>query len=101
VRLIIQKWGSTLSDEVKKVTVQIKAPKGTFAGEVAIGHYVVFESYVILTDQDGKPIAGIPKHHIEPGGDPRLIACLMVRNNRKGRASAAGFNRPIVYPRGY
>jgi hypothetical protein len=40
-----------------------------------------------LTDQDGKPIAGVPKHHIEPGGDARLIACRMVRNNRKGRGS--------------
>jgi hypothetical protein len=28
-----------------------------------------------------------------------LIACHMVRNNRKGRAPVAGFNRPIVYPK--
>jgi hypothetical protein len=34
--------------------VQIRAPKGTFSGE--------FENRVILTDQDGKPIAGAPKH---------------------------------------
>jgi hypothetical protein len=88
-----------LSDEVGKVTVQIRAPKGTFPGEIAEGWYVVFENNVILTDQDGKPIAGVPKEHLEPGGDARLIACRMVRNNRKGRASAAGFNRPIHYPK--
>ena len=98
MRLIIQKWGSTLSDEVKKVTVQIKAPKGTFPGEVAEGWYVVFENNVILIDQEGKPIAGIPKHPVDPCGDARLIACRMVRNNRKGRASVAGFNRQISYP---
>jgi len=34
---------------------------------------------------------------MEPGGDARIIACRMVRNNRKGRASVAGFNRPIHY----
>jgi len=28
-----------------------------------------------------------------------LIACKMVRNNRKGRASVGGFNRPIAYPK--
>jgi len=52
-----------------------------------------------LTDQDGKPIQSVPKHHLTPDGDARLIACRMVRNNRKGRASAAGFNRQIVYPK--
>lgn len=59
---------------------------------------VIFEGSVILTDANGKRIAGVPKHHIEPDGDARLIACRMVRNNRRGRASVAGFNRPISYP---
>jgi len=43
-------------------------------------------------------LAGVPKHHLKPDGDARLIACRMVRNNRKERASVAGFNRPISYP---
>ena len=42
--------------DVHKVTVQVRAPKGTFPGEVAEGWYVVFENNVILTDADGKPI---------------------------------------------
>jgi len=54
---------------------------------------------VILTDQGGKPIAGVAKHQLGPGEDARLRACLMVRNNRKGRSSVAGFNRPIIYPK--
>jgi hypothetical protein len=89
-----------MSDEVKKVAVQIRPPKGQFAGEIAEGWYVVFENNVILTDQNGKPV-GAPKHQLGPGEDARLIACRMVRNNRKGRASAAGFNRPIHYPKSW
>jgi hypothetical protein len=56
---------------------------------------------VILTDRDGKPIAGVPKEHLASDGDARLIACRMVRNNRKGRASVAGFSGPIRYPKSW
>ena len=87
-----------MSDEVKKITIQIRAPRGQDGGEVAIGHYVVVEGSVVLTDENGKPISGVAKQHIGPDGDARLIACCMVRNNRKGRASVAGFNRQINYP---
>jgi hypothetical protein len=83
-------------DEVKKVTVQIKAPRGTFPGEVAEGWYVVFENNVILTDQDGKPITGVAKQHIGPDGDARLIACRMIRNRRR---PSSGFDRPLSYPK--
>jgi hypothetical protein len=85
--------------DVHKVTVQIRAPKGSFHGEVAEGWYVVFENNVILTDREGKPIAGVPKHYVGPDGDAKVIACMMVRNNRKGRASVSGFNRRIAYPK--
>ena len=84
--------------DVHKITLQINAPRGVFPGEVAEGWYVVFENNVILTDQNGKPISGVNKRRIESGGDARLIACQMVRSNRRGRASTAGFNRPISYP---
>ena len=87
-----------MSDEVKKVTIQIKAPRGKFPGEIAEGWYVVFENNVILTEADGKPIAGVPKHHIEPDGDARLIACRMVRQRQRG-SRVAGFNRPLSYPK--
>jgi hypothetical protein len=82
--------------DIRKISVQVRPPKGTFPGEIAEGWYVVFENNVILTDQDGKPLG--PKHHITPDGDAHLIACRMVRNNRKGRASVSGFNRTIRYP---
>ena len=83
--------------DVHKVTLQVRAPKGTFPGEVVEGWYCVVDGYVVLTDADGKPL-GSDKRHIGPDGDARLIACRMVRN-RKGRASVNGFNRPISYPK--
>jgi hypothetical protein len=82
--------------DVHKVTIQIRAPKGAFPGEVAIGYYCVVDGYVVLTDADGKPL-GSDKRHLSPGDDARLIACRMVRN--RGRASTSGFNRPIAYPK--
>jgi hypothetical protein len=84
-----------LTDEVRKVTIQIKAPRGTYGGEVAVGHYCVVEGAVVLTDENGKPMGD--KRPILPGEDPHLIACRMVRSGRKARASVAGFNRPLVY----
>jgi hypothetical protein len=34
--------------DVHKVTVQVRAPKGTFPGEVAIGHYVVVDGALVM-----------------------------------------------------
>ena len=79
--------------DIHKVTIQVKAPRGTFPGEVAIGYYCVVDGYVVLTDADGKPL-GSDKCDIG-SGDARVIACRMVRS-RKGSASAS-FNRPISY----
>jgi hypothetical protein len=70
-------------NDVHKVTVQIRAPRGMFPAEVAIGYYCVVDGYVVLTDADGKPL-GSDQCHIG-SGDAHLIACRMVRN-RKGRA---------------
>jgi hypothetical protein len=84
-----------LSDEVRRVTVQVRPPKGTFPGEVAIGHYCVVEGSVVLTDEEGKPVSGISKRSIA-GGDAHLIACRMIRD-RRGRPT--GFNRTLNYPK--
>jgi hypothetical protein len=85
--------------DVKKVTIQVRAPRGSDLGRVEIGYYCVVDGFVVLTDADGKPL-GSDKRQIDPGGDAHLIACRMVRNNRKGRASS-DFNRPLVYPKTY
>jgi hypothetical protein len=87
-----------MSDEVRKVTIQIKAPRGRYGGEVAIGYYCLVEGSVVLTDENGKP-TGADRRPVLPGEDAHLIACRMVRSGRKAQASVAGFNRPLVYPK--
>jgi hypothetical protein len=84
--------------DVHKITIQVRAPRGSFPGEVAEGHYVVFENAVILTDEKGKPI-GEGKRQLNHGDDARLIACLMLRSRRRSRASVSAFNAPIAYPK--
>jgi hypothetical protein len=80
--------------DVHKVTVQVRAPKGTFPGEVAIGHYVVVDGALVMTDADGKPIDS-EKHHLNPVDDARLKACRLVRRRRTG---PRGFSDKINYP---
>ena len=82
-------------NDVHKVTVQIRAPKGSFPGEVAIGYYCVVDGYVVLTDADGKPLG--TKRHLSPGGDARLIACRMIRERRRNSTAISGFSDRILY----
>ena len=85
--------------DVHKVIIQIRAPRGTFYGEVAEGFYVVVDGAVVLTDRDGKPI-GADKRHLNPGDDARLVACWMVRARRQ-RPTPTGWDNKISYPKGY
>ena len=80
-----------MSDDIKKITIQIRRPRGKDAGEVATAHYCVVEGFVILTDEAGVPHPRADKRYVVPDGDAHLIACRMVRNNRKSRASVSGF----------
>jgi len=93
----IHEYGAHMS-EVHKVTIQVKAPRGTFPGEVAIGYYCVVDGYVVLTDESGKPVGD--KRSLDSGIDARSIACRMVRGHRSS-GTARGFNSPIRYPRGF
>ena len=81
--------------DVHKVTVQVRAPKGTFPGEVAIGHYVVVDGALVMTDETGKPVDS-EKHHLTSGQDARLLACRLVRGRRTG---PRGFSDKLIYPR--
>ena len=75
--------------DVHTVTVQIRAPKGTFPTEVAIGHYVVVDGALVMTDETGKPV---------DWQDARLLACRLVRRRRTG---PRGFGDRINYPRAW
>jgi hypothetical protein len=85
-------------NDVHKVTIQIRAPKGSFHGEVAEGYYCIVDGAVILTDEHGKPIDET-KHHVSPGQDARLIACMLVRRRHRSSATVRGFNAKLVYPK--
>ena len=65
-----------MSDAVQQITIQISAPKGTFPGKVAIGHYCTADNFVTLCDEAGKPIGD--KHILAPGEDrdPSPARCL-------------------------
>jgi hypothetical protein len=86
-----------MSNEVHKVTLQVRAPRGTFPGEIAIGYYCVVDNAVVLTDQDGKPINS-EKHRLAPGQDARGLACRLIRQ-RRNSGSSRGFNDQIIYPK--
>ena len=82
--------------DVHKVTIQIRAPRGTFAGRVEIGYYCVTDSHVVLCDENGKP-TGEDKRYLNPGGDAKLIACSMLRARRRSRATVSGFSDRLLY----
>jgi hypothetical protein len=83
--------------DVHKVTIQVRAPRGQFAGEIAEGWYCIVDGYLVMTDQSGKPVDS-EKHTLGPGQDARLLACRLVRGRRKG---PRGFSDKLVYPRAW
>ncbi len=87
-----------MSNDVHKITIQIRAPRGKDPGKIAEGWYCIADNAVVLTDQNGKPI-GNEKHHLEPGGDARLIASRMLRRRQKGGSSVSSFGGKIAYPK--
>jgi hypothetical protein len=88
-----------MSDEVKKITIQLRAPRGRDAGKIAVGHYCVVEGYVVMTDENGKP-TGDGTRLLNKDGDARLIACAMLRSSRRygnSRPAGFGFGDKLIY----
>jgi hypothetical protein len=81
--------------EVKKITLQVRAPKGQFPGEIVQGYYCLVEGCLVMTDADGKPIDN-EKHQLAPGQDAHLLACRLVRRRRTG---PRGFSDKLIYPK--
>jgi hypothetical protein len=87
-----------MSDDVRKITIQTQAPKGTFAGRVEVGYYVFVEGSVVLTDEQGRPLGGDDtKRFIGPDGHANNVACTMLRQRTRSIARSRSFNRPIDY----
>jgi hypothetical protein len=84
--------------DVQRIVIQTRAPKGNDPGKVAEGWYCIADGAVVLTDAAGKPV-GSERHHLNPDGDARLVACRMLRRHQNAKSSSGDFNRPINYPK--
>ena len=88
-----------MSDDVQRITIQTRAPKGNFPGKVAIGYYVVNpDNDVVLCDESGKPIDGMEAPPRAWWLDARLIASQMLRR-RQNANGPSGFSDRLVYPK--
>jgi hypothetical protein len=83
-------------NDVHKIVVEVARPRPPhFHGRIEVGYYVVVEGSVVLTDEQGRPIG----ERVRIGnGDPRGIACSMLRRRRKG-SFTTDFDSPISYRR--
>ena len=84
-----------MSDEVKKVRIQIRAPRGNFGGEIIESHYCVVDNAVVLTDADGRPLDS-EKHRLGPSDDPHIVAHRLLRQRPR---AMHGFSGKINYPK--
>jgi hypothetical protein len=88
-----------MSDEVHKIIIQTRAPRGKDPGKIAEGWYCVnADNFVVLTDMEGRPV-GDAKRHLGPGGDARLISSRLLRQHQNARSSSGTFAGPIRYPK--
>jgi hypothetical protein len=88
-----------MPDEVKKITIQLRAPsRRDPGGAVETGYYVFVEGNVVLTDEQGRPLGGEDtKRFIGPDGHAHNVACTMLRQRTRGIARSRSFNRPLNY----
>ena len=84
-------------NEVRKVRIQLKAPRGNFGGEIIESHYCVVDGFLVLTDASGKSVDS-EKHPLGPRDDPHIVAHRLLRERRRG-PGPAGWNDRIQYPR--
>jgi len=83
--------------DVHKITLQVRAPRGSFHGRVEIGYWCVADNFVVLCDENGRP-TGDGKRLLNEGGDPKVIATAMLKSSRRyGNSRPSGFNDRLVY----
>jgi hypothetical protein len=78
---------------VHKLTLQVRAPRGNFPGQVDISYWCIADQHVVLCNENGRPI-GAEKRLIGPGDDPRLLAVAMMKRRR-----SSNFSDHISYPK--
>jgi hypothetical protein len=84
---------------VHKLIIQIKAPRHDFPGQIEEGFYRVMDGSVTLCDAAGKPVG--EKRTVPTGGDPKGLACAMLRARARSRQGSrpGGFDRRLSYPK--
>jgi hypothetical protein len=77
---------------VHEVYVIVRHSSGADPGQIDIGHFIVVDGLVILTDQEGDRLKDGPSH-IVGDCDPRYIAQMLLRQRRSEKGS--DFNRDL------
>ena len=65
-----------MPDDVHKITIEVPRPRGGDPGAVEEGYYCVADQHVVLTDANGRPISGAPKHYLDPGRRCAICLCI-------------------------
>jgi hypothetical protein len=86
-----------MTEDRKKIVLQVRAPKGRDPGAIMEGYYTVVGNEVRLTDVGGRLIG---RRTVDPGGDPKVVAIHMMRERRES-GPARSFNRPLHYGPGW
>jgi hypothetical protein len=88
-----------MPDDIRKVVIETRRPRGQDPGAIAEGWFKVVNGYVTLCNEDGIAVSGVDKRPVTHEGNERTIAALMLRERTRATARARSFNRPIQYPK--
>lgn len=87
--------------KVRCTWMEVRGASPDDPGEIALVHYIVDGSVLLLTDEQGQPrkneVGAIPKVEIRPGGDPVVLARRLAR--RASRRDQVCRKRPLLYER--
>jgi hypothetical protein len=83
-------------DDVQRITIQLRGPRGSDPGKVAVGFFCTADNFVTLCDERGKPVGD--KHILGPGEDAKLAACQLLRR-RQNASGRSDFGGRLVYPK--
>jgi hypothetical protein len=93
--------------EVRRVTAQIRPPKGDDPGQVCVGYYTVKDGLLTMTGADGVKMLredGTPyEHKLAEADNPAAIAQLLTKEIRRylrgETKSQQSFGKPLNYPK--
>jgi hypothetical protein len=88
-----------MTEDVKKVTVEIARPRGSYPGRVEVGYYAVHDQVVTLVEPNGIAVDKYKlTRKLQPNEDAAAVACVLTRR-RYSKGGAGDFNRPLQYPK--